>query len=291
MRANHVRGAVAVIAAVALLAACGGDETTAGATAGNTVPAASAASTERTAPAPTAVATTALVDEDCAMERNILSTSAQVYLERYGEFPASEAELVEADIIGEESEAYDLVPGTRDVVRVPGVPCPAPASEPPPTAPLTVDDVLAEMGEDGIAFIGGPECAREFAEIALAGERFIAREGRDPESIEDLADDLAVEPELWIYDSRSQTLAPSEGSPCVDVFGEDVLTECDAERKTLEVAVEAYVAQYGAPPASEDDLVGDFLRQPVERFDLDGSARVVATPGGPCDTVPTTSAP
>lgn len=281
------RLAAALIAGSALLLVACGDQTTesAGATALAT---AAPADTPTTAAATTAAATT---DEECTTALRMLEVATEAYFAENGVFPTSEAELVDVGYIREEAAAYDLVPDTGEVVRVPGVPCPADdeesdATESPDDGTPTVDSILAELGEDGVDLIGGPECAREFAEIALAGERFIAREGRDPESLDDLADDLAVEIVLWSFDAEAETLVPAEGSPCADVFGQSEASACDTERRTLEVAVEAYTAQYGEPPASEDALVPEFLREPIERYDLDADAAVLPAPGGPCGDVP-----
>ena len=43
---------------------------------------------------------------------------------------------------------------------------------------------------------------------------------------------------------------------------------CDSDRKTLEVAVEAYNAQYGAYPASEPQLVPSFMRTVSSNYDV-----------------------
>lgn len=302
MRAHHVRDAIAVVAAVGatlLVSACGDPDTRGGA---GDIPAASPGATSVTtiADVPSTTnaappATTAMVVEspECPTSRKTIEFATEAFYAQYGRFPGSERELVEMELLREASGVYSVDVDTGEISRIPGVPCP---EEPAPETssdddPLTVDRVLAELGEDGVAMIGGEECAREFAEIALAGDRFIAREGRDPESLDELAGDLEVELTLWSFDAEAETLVPAEGSPCVDVFSPDDASTCEAERNTLQVAVEAYTAQYGAPPASEEDLVGDFLREPIERFDLDGSAQIVVAAGGPCDTVPATTAP
>jgi hypothetical protein len=290
MQARPLRLSISVLAVGSLLAACGDDGAASGVSAAETVPAATVAAT---APPTTVAASTVLpVDEECNSELRTMQVAVEAYYAQNGEYPTSEAELVQVQFIRVESAAYDLVPDTGEVVRVPGVPCPADDSA-EQSAPMTADDMYATLTEQEIAGFGGTECARELMEIAAAGERFVAREGRNPESLDEMAVDLDIEPVLWQYDTGDETLTPAPGSPCVDFPTQEAASICEAERNTLTVAVEAYTAQYGAPPASEDDLVGGFLRQSVERYDLDGSAQVVVAPGGPCDTVPapTTTAP
>ncbi len=56
---------------------------------------------------------------------------------------------------------------------------------------------------------------------------------------------------------------------------------CDAERRTLETAVEAFELLEGAPPADEAAMVPDWLREPSELFDvIDGE--IVPGDGSPC---------
>jgi hypothetical protein len=57
---------------------------------------------------------------------------------------------------------------------------------------------------------------------------------------------------------------------------------CQTERLTLQTAVEAYTALNGAPPATEAELVGDWLREESPRWDLDPSGAIVAAPDGGC---------
>lgn len=287
-RAVH-RLAVTLLAGSTLVLAACGDRSTE--SAGGTVPPAPAVA-ETPAPTTAAVTTTAAPDVECTSDLRTLEVATEAYFAQNGVFPKSETELVDVRYMRAEIDAYDLVPDTGEVVRVPGVPCPADDSA-EQSAPMTADDMYTTLTEQEIAGFGGPQCARELMEIAAAGERFVAREGRNPESLDEMAVDLDIEPVLWQYDAGDETLTPAPGSPCVDFPTQEAESICEAERNTLTVAVEAYTAQYGAPPASEDDLVRDFLRQSVERYDLDGSAQVVVAPGGPCDTVPTpaTTAP
>lgn len=55
---------------------------------------------------------------------------------------------------------------------------------------------------------------------------------------------------------------------------------CDADRKTYEVAVEAYWAQNGAYPATDADLVtGGLLKAESDNYDVGTGGAVVAQTG------------
>ncbi len=53
---------------------------------------------------------------------------------------------------------------------------------------------------------------------------------------------------------------------------------CDSDKKTLEVAVEAYYAKYNVDPASEADLIPGFVKSNSPNYDVSGSS-VVAVSG------------
>jgi len=62
----------------------------------------------------------------------------------------------------------------------------------------------------------------------------------------------------------------------------DALPECDGERATMEVAVEAFTAKNDRGPESEDELVTEgFIRQPSDEFDLT-NGDVTPAPGSVC---------
>ena len=54
---------------------------------------------------------------------------------------------------------------------------------------------------------------------------------------------------------------------------------CAADKKTLEVATEAYYAQNGAYPASEADLVPTFLKAASPNYDVSNTGAVTAQAG------------
>lgn len=58
---------------------------------------------------------------------------------------------------------------------------------------------------------------------------------------------------------------------------------CDADRRTLEVAVEAYTMMKGGAPVNEAVLVTDqFLREESALFDIAADGSVVAAAGSAC---------
>ena len=69
-------------------------------------------------------------------------------------------------------------------------------------------------------------------------------------------------------DPAADTDPPSASGP----------STCEAERKTLEVASEAYTAQYGTPPVTEADLVPAYLRVELDGYDLVAGV-IVPVPG------------
>ena len=53
---------------------------------------------------------------------------------------------------------------------------------------------------------------------------------------------------------------------------------CAADKKTYEVAIEAYWAQEGEYPADENALSPGFLRSPSDNYDVGANGAVVAQP-------------
>ena len=54
---------------------------------------------------------------------------------------------------------------------------------------------------------------------------------------------------------------------------------CDADRKTLEVAVEAYNAQYGVYPNSETLLTPSYMRTASSNYDVTSGGTISAQSG------------
>ena len=178
----------------------------------------------------------------CGADVDIVSTALQSYEMLEGSPAADETALVDAGYLREPSELVDVVEG-RIVAQdpgcasaVPAAPAPVattPSGSTPLTAPATdlgqivtsvapiqqsTDEVLALMSDVEIETYGGIECATEIAAIIAAGQAFVAREGRNPDALDELADDLDREISLWTYDATRQSLVPAAGSPCPDVL-------------------------------------------------------------------------
>lgn len=148
----------------------------------------------------------------------------------------SESALVATGYLTEESELFDVVDGRLEAVTPAcksAVPVTAPSGSAPLTAPatevgqivtdeqlLSADEVFGAMTDDDVTAFGGEACARELADILAAAERYLAREGANPTSLDDLADDLEREVNLWELDPTGAFLVPAPGSPCPDVFSQ-----------------------------------------------------------------------
>jgi Flp pilus assembly protein TadD len=59
-------------------------------------------------------------------------------------------------------------------------------------------------------------------------------------------------------------------------------SQCNAERRMIEQAIEAYTILEGAPPVSEAAMVPDFLRIESIYMDIDAAGNVVPSPTGGC---------
>jgi hypothetical protein len=58
---------------------------------------------------------------------------------------------------------------------------------------------------------------------------------------------------------------------------------CDTDRRTFELALEAFTAMTGAAPVAEADLVTQgFLRSEIVGYDLDPTGSIVPAPGSNC---------
>ena len=57
---------------------------------------------------------------------------------------------------------------------------------------------------------------------------------------------------------------------------------CDIDRQVLETAVLAFQAVNGADPTSQDELVGQFVVEPVPAFEIAPDGAVQPLPDGPC---------
>jgi hypothetical protein len=169
----------------------------------------------------------------CSQDLATLQLAVDTYATLEGSPAPNESALVATGNLREESELLDVIDG-QIIAQAPACEAVVPKITPTETvmtAPattigeivtsteaLTTDDVLATMTEADIEAYGGIECATEIAAVSAAGQEFIAREGRNPNSLDELAGDLDREIALWTFDADAQALAPADGSPCPDAF-------------------------------------------------------------------------
>lgn len=228
--------------------------------------------------------TTVPVDEPCDQDLRLLEVAIEAYLAAHGEVPTAMGDLI-GDYLREPIDSYALMPG-GELERQTGVPCrTGDATSGEPAAITTVGDALALLGGDQfVAEAGGIECATEIAVIVLAAQAYTEANGTEPAELADLDDFVERKITRWIWQPESETVVPAPGSGCIDTFGEDDgPTRCEIERKTLEVASEAYRAQHDTNPRSQVDLLdGELILEVTPDFTVtDGIVEPV--PGSSCD--------
>jgi hypothetical protein len=288
LQARLIRPLVAAVAAATALAACGGDKPI--------------EQLERTGV--TAIEQASALA--CNGDAETLRQAIQAYTELEGHPPPDEAALVTARYLREESKLHDvangqIVPVAVDCGGTGAAPATTPSGSPPMTAPstdlgeivtsteppLTPEQMLAEFTPEEIAEVGGQECAGELASIFVAAQNYVAEQGKDPESLDDLAGYLDQTIDLWVVQDNSD-LAAVPGSGCVNLDDSppDQTATCHQEALALTIAREAYLAQFGtATEPTQQDLVDvGFLRRVATDVDLLVGV-VVAVAGGPCDGV------
>jgi hypothetical protein len=167
----------------------------------------------------------------CTTDAQSLETAIGGYEMLNGHPPADEQELIAAQYLREASDSWDIVDG----VLVPqaaacgvvtattpsgSVARTAPASElgqivTATDVPLTPEELLASLTDEQIASVGGVDCARELVAIFDAGERYLAEQGAEPASLDELADRgyLAQPSTLWV--ETDGQLLPATGSTCI----------------------------------------------------------------------------
>jgi hypothetical protein len=287
LQTRLIRPLVAAVAAAAALAACGGDRPI--------------EQLERTGA--TAIEQASALA--CNGDAETLRKAIEIYTELEGHPPPDEAALVTARYVREPSKLYDVVNGQIVPVAIDcggtgAAPATTPSGSPPMTAPstdlgeivtsteppLTPEQMLAEFTPEEIAEVGGQECAGELASIFIAAQNYVAEQGKDPESLDDLAGYLDQTIDLWVVQDGALAAVPGSGCVNLDDSSSEQADECRASARALSIAREAYLAQYGTATApTEQDLVDvGFLRRVATDLDLLVGV-VVPVAGGPCDGV------
>jgi hypothetical protein len=241
----------------------------------------------------------------CSTDAEVLRKSIEAYVLFENDPPPDEAALIAAGFLREESTLHDVVNGQVVPVAVDcggtGV---APPTVPPGSAPMTApstdvgeivtsteppltpEQMLSEFTPEEVAEVGGPECAGELASLFVAAQNFVAEQGKDPETIEELAGYLDQPIELWVVQAGSLAAAPGSGCINLDDSPPDQAAACHSDAITLTVAREAYLVQFGTAtePTQADLVAAQMLREAFTDVDLNNGV-VVAIAGGPCDGV------
>jgi hypothetical protein len=166
----------------------------------------------------------------CALDASQLRNALEAFRIDQGRAAPDEAALVDGGYLIVASSLWDVVDG-RLVAEDPacdGVPADPPAAEivtggsdtdrdelGEQLASITPDDVLAGLTTAEIDAVGGPECAREVAQVTIAYQRWrYDHADTDPETMRRLADEGYVGPlELW--EVGDTALVAADGSPCL----------------------------------------------------------------------------
>lgn len=207
---------------------------------------------------------------DCARQLAVVFAGASQYAVSEGVDPSSMDDVEAAGYFVEPVTMWEVV---DDTIR------PTPDS-------ACLDFVAAEAGATQAR-----TCRVEAATLQTAREAYLAQFGTEP-TVQDLIDDEFIRPpspdgelDVELVDGAVQPVA---GGPCADV---DLTTlsqptapgDCATQRRTMEAAIEAFLAQTGTAPATEAELVSSgMLRTEFEHFDLADDGTVVAVPDGPC---------
>ena len=171
------------------------------------------------------------------------------------------------------------------------------------SAPSSVHSITAEQA--GLVAPGDSDlCSMEYRTLLIGTEAYVAMTGVLPATETDLvtaglllrevadfdlviaADDYQVvavgdrcagfEPDSGTFETEG--VEPTDPALGADTSSASAPPNCNAERKTLETASEAYTAQHGTPPVTEADLVPAYLSVDLGGFDLIAGV-IVAVPG------------
>ena len=193
-------------------------------------------------------------EDQCSLERVVLELAVAAHTFETGASTGSEAELIEARWIDRDLEGVAVIDGL--VVPVADERC----SEPPAAvAQLT------------------PECFGAVFRLVTAAEAYQLHTGAAPSVLADLTGaGLVVDGAL--YDFKNTVIVPTEIGGCPPIETQSSVNQglCLSERKTLEVASEAFLAQFGTLPNDESELVSaGLMRSEIENYDLVTSNGVI----------------
>jgi len=240
----------------------------------------------------------------CSNDAQALDQAIQAYTQLEGSPPPDQEALVATRYLREPSELHDVVNG--QIVPIDpgcggtGAIATTPSGSPPMTAPstdlgqivtsteppLTPEQMLAEFTPEEVAEVGGAECAGELASLFVAAQNYVAEQGKDPDTIDDLTGHLDQTIDLWVVENGS--LRPAPGSGCTEIndTSNPQTQACETGAKTLQVARQAYFSQMGqdSEPNQQQLVEIGFLREANPDLDLEDGV-VVAVAGGACEGV------
>jgi hypothetical protein len=160
----------------------------------------------------------------CSSDAQTITVAIESYTMLEGDPPPDEAALIAAQYVREDSQLWDVANGQL-VAVAPECGAASPAITAPSTdvgqivtsteAPLTPDQMLAQLSEAEIAEVGGVECATELVHIFAATEQFMVENATDPESLQQLLDAGYLDAPIVLWEVVDDELRPAPDSPCV----------------------------------------------------------------------------
>ena len=230
----------------------------------------------------------------CGAEASSFRTALEAYEVLEGEPAADEQALIDAGLLRNESELWDIVDGEL-VAQDPAcgdVPTTVPTAdivtEEGASRASTVDELLTTLNPDDIKLVGGPDCARQLAVVFVGEATYLENEEVEPETLEQVVASGYLSEPLTMWMVVDGTLRPTTDSTCRDFVAESeaqqAVRRCRVEAQTLETAAEAYVGVFGEVPTVQNLVDENYLSDPGPdiAFDLvDGEPVPVA--GGDCD--------
>jgi hypothetical protein len=167
--------------------------------------------------------------ETCGINASNLRTAIDAYTLFEGDPPPDEQALVDGGFLRGVTEDWDIVDGVL-VAENPAcgdVPTTVPTqeivteTEPGGSSPLSVEELLATFDDAQVEQVGGPACARQLAVIISGAEQYVASEGAEPDTIEDVDEAGYLSEPVTMWQVVDGELRPTDDSPCTDFVAAD----------------------------------------------------------------------
>jgi hypothetical protein len=129
-------------------------------------------------------------------------------------------------------------------------------------------------------------CDREFRTLTVATEAYYAINRSYPSSQQELVDEQFLRELIDGFTVAGGSVAPDAGSACETAWAPPTLSvppvDCAPDRRTLEVAIEAYQARFGSLPDNERVLIdAGMIRTSFDTYDV-VYGDIVSGDGSPC---------